>query len=69
MPQEKYILVVDDEPNIREFVKRSLEKHGFKVKLANNGWDALAEFEHTNFVLLIFPRVAQRGCSLGLLGS
>ncbi len=53
MPQEKYILVVDDEPNIREFVKRSLEKHGFKVKLANNGWDALAEFEHTNFVLVI----------------
>jgi DNA-binding response OmpR family regulator len=53
MPQEKYILVVDDEPNIREFVRRSLEKHGFKVKLATNGWDALAEFEQTNFVMVI----------------
>ena len=53
MPQEKYVLVVDDEPNIREFVRRSLEKHGFKVKLASNGWEALAEFEQTNVVLVI----------------
>src|SRR5260221_31475 len=53
MPQEKYILVVDDEPNIREFVRRSLEKHAFKVKLATNGWEALAEFEQTTFVLVI----------------
>src|SRR5438132_13929339 len=53
MPQEKYILVVDDEPNIREFVRHSLEKHAFKVKLATNGWDALAEFEQTTFVLVI----------------
>src|SRR5260370_17491863 len=53
MPQEKYILVVDDEPNIREFVRRSLEKHAFKVKLATNGWEALAEFEQTTFNLVI----------------
>ena len=53
MPQEKYILVVDDEPNIREFVKRSLEKHSFKVKLATNGWDAITEFEQTSFLLVI----------------
>ncbi|HEY6540439.1 MAG TPA: response regulator, partial [Ktedonobacteraceae bacterium] len=53
MPQEKYILVVDDEPNIREFVRRSLEKHGFKVKLASNGWEALAEFGQTTFILVI----------------
>ncbi len=53
MPQEKYILVVDDEPNIREFVRRFLEKRAFKVKLASNGWEALAEFEQTTFVLVI----------------
>src|SRR5258708_36730651 len=51
MPQEKYILVVVDEPNSRELVSRSLEKHGFKVKLAANGWEALAEFEQTTFIL------------------
>jgi DNA-binding response OmpR family regulator len=53
MPQEKYILVVDDEPNIREFVRRTLEKHAFKVKLASNGWEALIEFEQTTFALVI----------------
>src|SRR5260370_6620799 len=53
MPQEKYILVVDDEPNIREFVRRSLEKHTFKGNVATNGWEALAEFEETTFILVI----------------
>ncbi len=53
MPQEKFILVVDDEPNIREFVRHSLEKHAFKVKVATNGWEALAEFERTTFALVI----------------
>ncbi len=53
MPQEKYILVVDDEPNIRTFVRHSLEKHGFKVNLATNGWEAIAEFEQKTFVLVI----------------
>jgi DNA-binding response OmpR family regulator len=53
MPQEKYILVVDDELNIREFVRRSLEKHAFKVKLAANGWEAITEFEQTTFILVI----------------
>jgi len=46
-------VLVDDEPNIREFVRRSLEKHAFKVKLATNGWEALVEFEQTIFVLVI----------------
>ena len=53
MPQEKHILVVDDEPNIREFVRRSLEKHAFKVTLASNGWEALTAFEQTTFTLVI----------------
>lgn len=53
MPQEKYILVVDDEQSIRTFVRHSLEKHSFKVCLADNGWDAMAEFEQRTFVLVI----------------
>src|SRR5260370_19727835 len=53
MPQEKYILVVDDEPHITEFVRRTQEKHAFKVKLATNGWEALAEFEQTTINLVI----------------
>jgi DNA-binding response OmpR family regulator len=53
MPQEKHILVVDDEPSIQHFVKRNLELRAFKVALANNGLEALAEFEHANFALII----------------
>lgn len=53
MPQEKHILVVDDEPSIQHFVKRNLELRAFKVTLASNGLEALAHFEHANFALII----------------
>lgn len=53
MPQEKHILVVDDEPNIQHFVKRNLELRAFKVSLASNGLEALDLFEHTSFALII----------------
>src|SRR5438132_11465462 len=53
MPQEKHILVVDDEPSIQNFIRRNLELRAFKVSLANNGLEALALFEQTNFVLII----------------
>lgn len=53
MPQEKHILVVDDEPSIQHFVKRNLELRAFKVSLASNGLEALALFEQANFALII----------------
>src|SRR5437588_8464435 len=53
MPQEKHILVVDDEPSIQNFIRRNLELRAFKVWLANNGLEALALFEQTNFALII----------------
>jgi Response regulators consisting of a CheY-like receiver domain and a winged-helix DNA-binding domain len=53
MPQEKHILVVDDEPSIQDFVQRNLELRSFKVSLANNGLEALALFEKIHFVLII----------------
>ena len=53
MPQEKHILVVDDEPSIQHFVKRNLELRAFKVALASNGLEALGLFEHSNFALII----------------
>ena len=39
------ILVVDDEPQIREVVNRYLEREGFKVTLAADGQAALAQFK------------------------
>lgn len=50
----KKILVVDDEPDIRETVKTVLEKNGFKVVTAVNGDDGLAKWkkEKPDFVLM-----------------
>src|SRR5579859_4304260 len=53
MPQGKCILVVDDEPSIRDFIQHSLEKHAFTVALATDGVEALAAFERTTFAAVI----------------
>ena len=53
MPQEKHILIVDDEPSIQDFVRRNLELRSFKVSLASNGLEALASFDQGNFALVI----------------
>ncbi len=39
------ILVVDDEPDILEFISYNLKKENFKVKTATNGKEALAQIE------------------------
>ncbi len=53
LPLGKTILVVDDEPNIRDVIHRSLEKHQFIVVMATNGWDALAAFDQATFAAVI----------------
>jgi len=53
MPQDRHILVADDEPGIQDFVRRNLELRAFKVSLASNGLEALALFDQANFVLVI----------------
>lgn len=39
------ILVVDDEPTVRDVVRRYLERDGFTVRTASTGSEALAEIE------------------------
>jgi len=41
----KFILVVDDEPDIRETVQTVLESEGYKVKTAVSGEDALKKLK------------------------
>jgi len=53
VPQEKHILVVDDEPSIQDFIGHNLELRGYKVSLASNGLEALALFDRGNFTLII----------------
>jgi DNA-binding response OmpR family regulator len=45
----KYILLVDDEPDIREVLGRSLRKVGFEVACAGTGQEALKAFLETYY--------------------
>ncbi len=40
-PEDKTILVVDDEPNVREYLATVLEDAGFQVRIASDGEEAL----------------------------
>lgn len=53
MPHEQHILVVDDEPSIRDFIKRNLELRSYKISLASNGLEALSLFDEATFSLII----------------
>lgn len=59
--EQPLVLVVDDEPNIIEFLRYALEDSGYRVVTARDGMDALAEVqrERPNFVLtdLMMPRL------------
>ena len=48
------ILVVDDEPDILEFITYNLSKEGFKVSTAQNGHEALevAKRDHPHIMIL-----------------
>jgi len=58
--EDKTILVVDDEPNIREYLRMVLEDAGFKVVVAGDGVEALEIIKKTkpDFISLdlIMPR-------------
>src|SRR5579883_3492277 len=60
MPQEKHILVVDDEPSIQDFIRHNLELRGYKVSIASNGLEALALFDQGNFTLVILDIMMPR---------
>lgn len=49
MPMENYsskkILIVDDEPDVRLYLKSALEDYGFSVETAVDGFDALEKME------------------------
>jgi two-component system OmpR family response regulator len=53
MEPEARLLVVDDEPNIRELLSTSLRFAGFEVHTASNGQEALSQAERTRPDLLV----------------
>lgn len=49
----KRILVIDDEEQIRNVLKKILERSGYKVSTANNGADGLHKFKRNPSELVI----------------
>ncbi|MBF8982377.1 response regulator transcription factor [Lutibacter sp. B2] len=49
----KHIFVVDDEVNIRELIKKYLEKEGYKVTLFSNGEQVFSELERLKPHLIV----------------
>ena len=49
----KTIMIVDDEPDIRETVKTVLEKNGYKVVTAENGDDCLKKLKESKPDLIL----------------
>lgn len=48
------ILIADDEEGVRELLRRSLEDHGYRVRAAANGAEAVSQFrEHSAEVMLL----------------
>ncbi|MDC1141808.1 response regulator [Planctomycetota bacterium] len=41
--ENKHILIIEDEPDIQEILKYNLEKHHFRVSIADTGEDGLAK--------------------------
>ncbi len=47
------ILVVDDEPQVREVIAQSLTRRGYRVRVASNGTEALASVEREKPALIL----------------
>ncbi len=53
MPEEKYILVVDDEPILLEFLDLYLSEEGYKVERASNGLEAITMIETRHYHAIV----------------
>ncbi|KWT85144.1 sigma-54-dependent Fis family transcriptional regulator [Candidatus Magnetominusculus xianensis] len=53
MKTMKPILVVDDDPQMRDALKEAIQRLGFEATVAENGQDGLAKMANTPFALII----------------
>ncbi|WNC72144.1 response regulator [Thalassotalea psychrophila] len=53
MTENQHILIVDDDPEIRELLGQFLRKHEFKVALAADGEQMQQQLQHHKFDLLV----------------
>lgn len=58
--QKKSILVVDDDPSIRELLRQELDSHGYEVRQAKSGRDAIAQVkQHRPDLILLDVRMPE----------
>ncbi len=53
MTAKKTVLVIDDEPLMREFVRETLERAGYGVSVAEDGTSGLAEFSKNAYHVVV----------------
>lgn len=63
------ILVVDDEPGIREFLQIMLEREGYEVSSAENGTDAISRFKKRKYDVVIADIRMPRMSGLAVLSA
>jgi two-component system sensor histidine kinase/response regulator len=68
MGAKETILVVDDEPGIRQGCRRALEPHGFEVVAAANITEALLKIKDQPFALALIDVMMPDGRGVDLLG-
>lgn len=61
------IILVDDEPDIRDSVQRILEQAGYTVRVANSGNEGIAEYRRVPADLLITDMIMPDGHGLNLI--
>lgn len=67
LASEKKILVVDDEPDVRDFISACLEDAGFQIRSAVDGVDALEKIEEEIPDLMTLDMVMPRKSGLSLM--
>lgn len=69
MRSQPTVLVVDDDPELRQLVTESLEQHGFAVAQAGDVADALARLEGFAYDALVIDLRLPDGDGMDVLGS
>jgi DNA-binding NtrC family response regulator len=65
----EHLLVVEDDPEMRDLLRKVLEKEGFRVSLAADGAEAASLLARGHFDLVVTDLLMPRSGGLELLGT